>query len=146
VTARVALDSSVVASALIQGDLFQPQARAIMKRVFDGEYSAVSSIILPVEVCGSISRRAGETAALMARRQLLRWEEMGLMRFAELTQRRKDEAMELAIKRRLKGMDAIILQVAHESRCTLITFDGELASRARGVVKVLSHRDFPTKA
>lgn len=145
-TEKVVLDSSVIVSAFVYGDRFRPQARKVMKKVFNGEYSSLESAIVPVEVCGSITRRAGEKFASLASRQLLKWEGIGVMRFVELTRFRKDEAVKLAIKLQMKGMDAIILQVAKENAGTLITFDDELGAKAQAVVRVLSQKDFAGEA
>ena len=141
-TEEIVLDSSVIVSAFVQGDRFRNQARRVMKKVFDGEYSMIESSIVPVEVCGSISRRAGVKPASLAQRQLLRWEEIGVMRFAELTRKRKNEAVDLAIELQIRGMDAIILQVAKENSCGLATFDEEMASKVRKLVKVFIQEDF----
>ena len=145
-TERVVLDSSVIVSALVQTDEFQPLARRIMQRVFDGDYSSVESAVVPVEVCGSISRRVGVKLASSVRRQLSRWEEVGAMRLVELTHKRKNDAAELAIELQLRGMDAIILQVAKENTCPLITFDAQLAKAARKVVEVLTQRELTDRS
>jgi len=41
----------------------------------------------------------------------------------------------------MKGMDAVVVQVAKENNRTLITFDEEMAEKARAAVKVLTHKD-----
>jgi len=126
----------------VKGDEFRPVARRIMEKIFSGEYHAVTSAIVPVEVCGSLSRRAGEGKADAAKNQLDRWEEMGLLTYSELTNKRRKDAEELAVKLRMRGMDAIVVQVAEEKKGVLITFDGEMAEKAKAAVKVRTHRAF----
>jgi len=60
---EVTLDSSVLVSALVKGDEFRPKARRIMEKIFLGQYHVTTSAIVPVEVCGSISRRVGDARA-----------------------------------------------------------------------------------
>lgn len=139
---EVILDSSILVSAFVKGDKFRSVARLVMKKIFLGEYRATTSAIVPVEVCGSISKRVGVDKAEVAKNQLIKWESMGLITYNELGAKRRDEAMGLAIKLRMRGMDAIIVQTARERGATLITFDDEIAGRANAVVKVLTHEDF----
>jgi predicted nucleic acid-binding protein len=66
---------------------------------------------------------------------------MGFVVYVELNKRRSREAAELALKLRLRGMDAIVVQVARERKAALVTFDEEMAEKSRGVVEVSSFRD-----
>ena len=133
---EVTLDSSVLVSAFVKGDEFRPKARRIMESVFSGEYRVVTSVIVFVEVCGAISRRVGVDKALLVKDQLVEWEEMGFLVWSELTRKRMEEAAELATKLKLRGMDAIVVQVAREKKRKLITFDEEVAKKAEAVVEV----------
>jgi len=139
---EVTLDSSVLVSALVKGDEFRPVARRIMERIFSGQYHSTTSAGVFVEVCGAISRRAGVDMAIMSRDQLLKWENMGLTTYYELTGKRRDDATELAAKLKMRGMDAMVVQVAKEKKGTLISFDEEMAANARGAVEVLTSKDF----
>ena len=139
---EVTVDSSVLVSALVKGDVFRPVARRVMEKIFQGHYHAVTSVTVPVEVCGAISKRAGEHKAILAKNQLLKWEKTGLVACSELTGDRMEEAAELAIKLRMSGMDAIVVQMAKEKKRALITFDEEMAEKAKEAVKVLTHKDF----
>ncbi|MFQ6086208.1 MAG: type II toxin-antitoxin system VapC family toxin [Candidatus Bathyarchaeia archaeon] len=138
----MSLDSSVLVSALVKGDEFRPAARRVMEKIFLGQYRVTTSAIVPVEVCGSISRRVGVDKAISAKNQLNRWENMNLIAYSELTRKRKEEATELAIKLKMRGMDAIVVQVAEEKKGILVTFDEEMAGKAKTAVKVLTHKDF----
>jgi len=138
---EVTLDSSVLVSALVKGDELRPTARRVMEKIFLGQYHVTASAIVPVEVCGSISRRVGVDKAISVKNQLTRWEDMNLVVYSELTGKRKEEATELAVKLKMRGMDAIVVQVAKEKKGVLITFDEEMAGKAKAAVKVLTHKD-----
>jgi len=112
----VTLDSSVLVSAFVKGDKFRSKARRIMEKVFSGECRVVTSAIVPVEVCGAISRRVGVDKALLVKDQLVKWENMGFIGWSELTGKRMGEAVELAVELKFRGMDAIVVQVAKEKK------------------------------
>lgn len=139
---EVTLDSSVLVSAFVKGDRFRSAALRVMEKVFRGEYHVATSAIVPVEVCGAVSRRAGVDKAISVKRQLDKWEEMNFTAYSELSGRRRREATELAVKYKLKGMDAIVVQVAKEKKAALATFDGEMAEKAKVAVEVLTLKDF----
>jgi len=67
---------------------------------------------------------------------------MNLIAYLELTNKRGEEATELAIKLKMRGMGATVVQLAKEKKGVLVTFDEEMAEVARAAVKVLTHRDF----
>ncbi|MFQ6076322.1 MAG: type II toxin-antitoxin system VapC family toxin [Candidatus Bathyarchaeia archaeon] len=139
---EVTLDSSVLVSALVKGEKLRPKARRVMEKIFKGQYHVTTSAVVPVEVCGSISRRAGMGKAISAKSLINRWEEMNFFAYSELTGKRREEAAELAIKLQMRGMDAIIVQAAKEKKGVLITFDEEMAGKAKRTVEVLTHKDF----
>ncbi|MCK4478513.1 type II toxin-antitoxin system VapC family toxin [Candidatus Bathyarchaeota archaeon] len=138
---EVTLDSSVLVSAFVKGDRFRPAALRIMEKVFRGEYHVATSAIVPIEVCGAVSRRAGVDKAVSVRHQLDKWEGMNFIVYSELSRRRRQEATGLAVKLGLRGMDAIVVQVAKEKKAALVTFDEEMAEKAKGVVEVLTLSD-----
>jgi len=111
---EVTLDSSVLVSAFVKGDRFRPAALRIMEKVFRGEYHVATSAIVPIEVCGAVSRRAGVDKAVSVKHQLDKWEGMNFIVYSELSRRRRQEATGLAVKLGLSGMDAIVVQVAKE--------------------------------
>jgi len=139
---EVTLDSSVLVSALVKEDEFRPIARRIMEKIFSGQYHSTTSAVVFVEVCGAISRRAGVDKAISAKNQLIKWEDLNLTAYSKLARERREEAAELTIKLKMRGIDAIVVQVAKEKKRTLITFDEEMAEKAKAVVKVLTHKDF----
>jgi len=79
--------------------------------------------------------------AIAVRNELVRWEDMDFITFSELTSKRRNEAAELAVRFGLRGMDAIVVQTAKEKNRALITFDEEMAEKAKPVVEVYTHKD-----
>ena len=116
-----------------------------MERLFEGDLHVVTSVIVPVEVCGAIARRASIAAAKKAISQLQKWSEMRLIEYADLTQERWRKSAELAVDLRVRGMDAIVIQVAMERETALITFDEEMAKKAKSVTKVAKPEDFASE-
>lgn len=141
---EVTLDSSVFVSALVEAEELRPIARSIMKRVFDGDLHVVTSVIVPVEVCGAIARRAGVAAAKKAMAQMQRWRDMKLVEYSELTEDRSRKSVQLAVNLRVKGMDAIVIQTAMERENILVTFDEEMSKRAKAVAKIAMPKSIAT--
>ncbi len=133
---EVTLDSSVLVSALVEHEERRPVARAIMRRVFDGDLHVVTSVIVPVEVCGAIARRTSVAVSRKAMNQLQKWRDMKLIEYSELTEERSRQSAELAANLRVRGMDAIVIQTAKERNSLLITFDDEMAKKAKAVSRV----------
>ena len=142
---EVTLDSSVLVSALVEHEERRQLARTIMQRVFEGDLHVVTSAIVPVEVCGAIARRANVAAAEKAMVQLQKWRDMRLIEYSELTEERSRESAELAVRLRVKGMDAIVIQAAKERESVLITFDDEMANRAKGATKIAKPESFASR-
>lgn len=69
--------------------------------------------------------------------QIQKWGDLKLINYSELTEDRSRESAELASSLRLRGMDAIVIQVSKEMKSPLVTFDQEMAKRARTVTTVL---------
>jgi len=139
---EVTLDSSVLVSAFVKGDKLRPMALRVMEKVFLGEYHVTTSAIVPVEVCGAISRRAGVDKAVSVKRQLDKWEDTNFIGYIELDGKRRREATEFAVKLQLRGMDAIVVQAAKEKKAILVTFDDEMAEKSKTEVEVLTSKDF----
>lgn len=67
---------------------------------------------------------------------------MNFITYKELDAKRRRKAAEIAVETRLKGMDAIVVQVTKEKKVALITFDEKMAEKAEATVKVLTEKDF----
>ena len=137
---ELAIDTSVLASFFIREDEFRKHGEAILAKVRSGEYRISTSCLVPVEVCGVIARMIGRKEAKEAQRALRLFERGGAIKFIELSKRKQIRAEDLAINLKLRGADAIILEVAEAGKMPLITFDLEVAKKAAGITKILTHR------
>jgi predicted nucleic acid-binding protein len=106
----------------------------LLEQIKDAKHTAFESVIVPVEVAAAICRRTGSAElARRVRENLLR---LPSFIFIELTESRMASAAEIAERTGLRGMDAIIVQVAKMRRAALVTLDEEMADRSRGIVPV----------
>ena len=131
---QVTIDSSVIVASLKKDEERHKICRRIMEKVKNGDFIAIESYIVLVEVVAAIKRRTG--SAELAEKIRVALEVMDTIYFLELTKSRATEAVEIAEQIGVRGMDAIIVQAARENGTTLITLDREMAERAKDVVKV----------
>jgi len=136
------IDSSVLVASLIPSDEFFRNGVSVVRKVLTRQKIACASVIVPVEVCSAIVRRTGDTDnAREARMQLQKWARLGLLELVDLNKRRMDKAQELAIKYSIKGMDAVIVQVADERSLPILTFDKELETKISGPIRTITDED-----
>jgi predicted nucleic acid-binding protein len=83
-----------------------------------------------VEVVAAVRRRTGsEELAREVAKQLL---EIETIFFVGLDGKSAQESAELAMKTGVRGMDALVLQVAQDFSTELMSFDEEMMDKARG--------------
>jgi len=128
------LDSSVIVAALRKQEAMHRECKTLLEQVKEGRHRAYESMIVPVEVTAAIRRRTdSERLAKQARENLLK---LGSFLFLELTESRMNSAARIAERTSLKGMDAIIAQIAEERGSILVTLDGEFAERVDQIIAV----------
>jgi len=135
VVTQITIDSSVIVASLRKNETQHEVCRRIMEMIKNGDFVAIEPYIVLVEVVAAIKRRTGSSKLAERIRRAL--EAIDTIYFLELTKSRATEAAEIAVLTGVRGMDAIILQTARENGTTLITLDGEMAERAKDVVKVV---------
>jgi len=128
------IDSSVIVASLREQEGAHQKSKAFMTEVIEGEHTAYESTIVPVEVTAAIRRRTGS-------RKLARQVKQNLLNldsfiFCGLSKSRMESAARIAEKVSLKGMDAIITQIAQEKDTSLVTLDKELKNKAKSVVEI----------
>lgn len=85
-----------------------------------------------VEVVAAIRRRTGsELLAVEVQKTL---ENISAISFVMLDSRAAAKACKVATKTGLRGMDALVVQVAREFKAELITFDIEMQQKAATVL------------
>jgi len=122
------IDSSVIISSLLERESRHHEALEIWERVLSGKDFAVMPYSVLVEVVAAIRRRTGsEELALQVKGALL---DIDSISFIVIDEKAAEDAADLAAKSSLRGMDALVIQVAREYDTELISFDQEMMTKA----------------
>ncbi|MDI6884714.1 MAG: PIN domain-containing protein, partial [Hadesarchaea archaeon] len=60
------------------------------------------------------------------RKKFIDWTKSGIIVLEELSKMRASDAQLIAIRHRLRGADAVVVQLAREKKCKLASFDKEI--------------------
>lgn len=130
------IDSSVFIAALRSAESLHDECRRLLEQVVEGRYEVFVPYSVLVEVVAAIFRRTGSRQfAETVQAQLL---QIPSIHFLDLVRSRAVGACELAVVSGLRGMDALVLQVAHEMKATLVTLDDEIVKRVSGLLTARS--------
>jgi predicted nucleic acid-binding protein len=130
------LDSSVIIAALRESEEKHGVCIRLLEMVKDAEYFAVEPYTVLVEVVAAIKRRTGsEQLAEKVRNNL---QGIDSIYFFDLESNRANEASNMAKKQGMRGMDAIVVQIAREFNATLVSLDSEMIRKANGMVRIKS--------
>ena len=127
---RVTLDSSVIVSSLLESEPRHREALEIWTAVLSGNRLAIMPYSVFVEVVAAIRRRTGSEK--LAREVKLKLLNIETISFLVLDDHSAKEAAEIAIRLGMRGMDAIVIQVAKEFNTDLVSFDEEMMSKVGG--------------
>ena len=126
---RLTIDSSVIIASLLKKEPRHKEALEIWNAVLSGRNVAVMPYSVLVEVVAAIKRRTGsESLAMQVKQELLNIEAIS---FVILDDKSAVEAADLAAKMGVRGMDALLIQVAKEFGTELISFDEEMMLKSR---------------
>ncbi|HSE83055.1 MAG TPA: type II toxin-antitoxin system VapC family toxin, partial [Thermodesulfobacteriota bacterium] len=115
---RLTVDSSVIISSLLQDEPRHKEALAIWQDILRGKSFAIMPYSVFVEVVAAVRRRTGsEKLALEVKNELTSIE---TVTFVVLDDKSAIRAAELAAKIGVRGMDALVIQVAEEFSADLI--------------------------
>ncbi len=128
------LDSSILVADFRPDESAHAASSHLVDLVEEGVHEVVVPVTVLVEVVAAIRRRTG--LELLARRAERDLRDLAAVRFEPLTAARAAAAIRIASTIGLRGMDAIVVQVAQEFGATLVTLDEEMARRASGIVSV----------
>jgi len=132
VVKRLTLDSSVIISSLLKNEPRHKEALKLWESVLSGKNFAVLPYSVLVEVVAAIKRRTGsKEMALEMMKQLL---DIEAVSFVPLDDKSAICAAELAAQTGVRGMDALVIQVAREFEAELVTFDEEMLKKAKKVL------------
>ena len=135
----ICLDSSVIVTALRKQEKNHLPAKFILSKIKDGDHVAIEPYTVLIEVTAAIKRRTGsKELALRVRDDLLA---ISTINFMGLDAVSAVDATEIAAKIGVRGMDAVVIQVAKEFGIPLVTLDQEMLEKARMVVEVMDLQD-----
>jgi len=130
---KLTVDSSVIISSLLKNEARHKEALAIWEGILKGKSFAIMPLSILVEVVAAIKRRTGsEELAVAIKKELVSTNNVS---FVILDDKAAIEAADIAAKTGLRGMDAIVVQVAKEFDTELISFDEEMMKKAKVVLK-----------
>jgi predicted nucleic acid-binding protein len=127
------LDSSVIIAALRKQETKHSESRTLLEKVRDAEFIALEPYTVLIEVVAAVRRRTGnKDLAIRVRNDL---QHMQTLNFLELTLARATLASEIAGEIGVRGMDAVVIQIAREFNIPLVSLDGDMIDRARTLVE-----------
>ena len=127
---RLTVDSSIIVSSLLENEPRHKEALKIWDAVLAGKNVAIIPYSVFVEVVAAVRRRTGsEELAREVGKQLL---EIEAVFFVGLDDKSAQDTAEIAVKTGVRGMDALVLQVARDFSTELMSFDEEMIAKARG--------------
>ena len=130
---KLTIDSSVIIASLLENEPRHGEALGIWESVIAGRDVAIMPYSVFVEVVAAIRRRTcSEELAYEVKSELLEIENIS---FVALDQKAAEEAADLAIRTGVRGMDALVMQVAQEFATELITFDDEMMKKSQTILK-----------
>ncbi|MDD3245381.1 MAG: PIN domain-containing protein [Methanosarcina sp.] len=110
-------------------------AKDVLRKVKDGSHIAIEPYTVLIEVTAALKRRTGsKELALRVRNDLLA---INTISFMGLDAESAADAAEIAAEIGVRGMDAIVIQVAKEFDIPLVTLDQEMLEKAKLVVDVM---------
>lgn len=131
---RLTLDTSIFIAAIRTAEEKHALCKKLVQIIGDGGYEVIEPYTVLVEVGAAVKRRFGSSdAANAAVENLLLIE---AITFEELVKYRAEEAAQIAAQNGLRGMDAVVVQIAKENNSSLVTLDEEMAERAGKMVAV----------
>ena len=137
--AYLTLDSSVIVAALREQEEKHEVCKRLLERVKNGEFIALESYTVLVEVVAAIKRRTGSEH--LAERVKSGLENIDSINFLDLISIRADDAADIAKETGVRGMDAIVIQAAKEFGSPLVSLDMEMTERSRFVVDIIDIED-----
>ena len=133
------LDSSVIVASLREQEEKHVVCKRLLERVKNGEFVALEPYTVMVEVVAAIKRRTGsESLAEMVKSGL---EDISSIIFMDLISIRADDAAKIAKETGVRGMDAIVIQIAKEFGSPLVSLDMEMIERSKSIVTTVNIED-----
>ena len=130
------LDSSVIVAAFREEEDKYNKCKKLLEDTINGKHVVILPTICLVEIVSAIRRRTdSKPLAIKIRDYLL---SIDNLYFIEITKSVAEKASDISIETGLKGMDAIIVQIARENKASLITLDKDMENLSKSIVKIIS--------
>ena len=137
---QLILDSSVFVAALRKDEKSYPEALRLFQQIKDGKHIAIEPYSVLVEVVAAIRRRTNSN--LLANRVKNDFLNIGSLVFVDIDSTIAENAADLAADIGVRGMDAIVIQVAREYNAPMVSMDMEMVEKAKQVVEIKGLNDF----
>lgn len=124
----ITVDSSVIVSSLVESESRHKEAMKTWGNVLTGKSFAILPFTVLIEVVSAVRRRTRSERFAMEVHSLLL--SNGNILFVDINAKISQEASKLAAKIGVRGMDAVVIQVAKEFDTQLISFDNEMMAKA----------------
>jgi predicted nucleic acid-binding protein len=134
------IDANVFVSSSSLTDKLNAESEEFLRRAGRQELQIYCPTLLLPEVASAIIRPTSDINA--ARITLASVETFPGIRFVPLTVQGAQAAVQIALRCRLRGADAVYTAVAQEFGTTLITWDQELLARAGTAVPTMTPGDW----
>ncbi|MBI5473361.1 MAG: type II toxin-antitoxin system VapC family toxin [Ignavibacteriae bacterium] len=113
----------------MQADPNHNQADQIWTEVTDGKTEAIMPMTVLVEVAGAVRRRTGSTE--IAERAVGKLQQLPNVEFVPVDELMAANATRIASSIGMRGMDALVVEVAKRFNAELATFDKEMQRLAQ---------------
>ena len=129
---EITVDSSILVTALRKDEKHHDKCLSLLEGIKNGEHIAIEPYSVLVEVVAAIRRRTGsKDIAVKVKNDLLRIESFN---FFDIDSVSAERATDIAADIGVRGMDAIVIQVARERNTPLISLDEEMIEKAKLIV------------
>lgn len=136
----LSIDSSVIIASLRKEEKKHKSCRRLLERVKNREFIALEPYTVLVEVTAAMRRRTG--SEMLSERIKKDLESIDSILFFDLNHIRADDAARISAKIGVRGMDAVVVQIAVENKCARVTLDDEMSKKSQSIVEIKSVDDF----
>ena len=137
---QITIDSCIIVAALFDKEKKYIVCRNLLEKVKNGEYIAIEPYIVLVEVVAAIKRRTGSSHLAERVKQDLC--DINSIVFLDISSTRAHQAADIAQETGVRGMDAIVIQIAKEFNSPLVSLDREMLERSKSIIVARDVEDF----
>lgn len=129
---QITIDSCIIVAALLDTEKKHIECRNLFEKVKNGEYIAIEPYIVLVEIVAAIKRRTG--SSYLAERVKEDLCDINSIVFLDFVSTRAHQAADIAQEIGVRGMDAIVIQIAKEFNVPLVSLDREMLERSKSII------------